>query len=284
MEKNSKTWVEIIPRGHVDETFLTQVDMWTRGLIEGADDNKAPSRISLILWEKTRDFEEFDAREKAEMGISTGGESEFLASHEAWRGFPRIHFFLEKIENLSEEIIQGVVQHEVGHALLHGNPEFYRFRFSTHLQEIGRRAGLDLPILQQLVYLLSVAVKDEEVLRFLTGRGLGFYQSRLLEYLLGDTREEQQTWTLIRDHPPLRLLASAVFLKILLPIETLAHSGAPDAGPLLEKWEEVYSWLPEQKRKDLRAFARFVIGLPFTTFQNRLEKAVLELIGRAFRG
>ena len=275
-----KTSLEIIPFGHVDESLLVKVDLWTRRLIESVNGNYVPSRISIFLWERTRDFEEFDAREKAELGVATGGESDFLATHEAWRGFPRIHIPIEKIRGLPEEVVEGIIQHEVGHALLHGNPEFYQFRFSTQLQETGRRAGLDLPALQQLVYLLSVAIKDEEVIRLLSQLGVGRYQMRLLEYLLVDTEEEKQTWEMIRDQAALRLLGMAVFLKTCLPNEAMAESGVPEAGPLIAKWAAAYSWLTDQERRDLRAFARFVIGLPFNNFQDRLEQAVMGLIAR----
>ena len=275
-----KIFLEIIPFGHVDKTLLVKVDLWTRRLIEAVNGNKVPPRISIFLWERTRDFEEFDAREKAELGVVTGGESDFLATHEAWRGFPRIHIPTEKIKGLSEEVVEGIVQHEVGHALLHGNPEFYQFRFSTQLQEAGRHAGLDLPTLHQLVYLLSVAIKDEEVIRLLSQLGIGLYQMRLLEYLLVDTEEEQQTWEMIRNQAALRLLGMSVFLKTCLPIETMAESDFPEAGPLIEKWEAAYSWLTDQERRDLRTFARFVIGMPSNNFQERLERTVMGLIGK----
>lgn len=274
------TFLEIVPFGHVDETLMVKVDLWTRRLTGPVNGNKVLPRISIFLWERARDFEEFDAREKAELGVVTGGDSDFLATHEAWRGFPRIHIPIEKIEGLPEDVVEGIVQHEVGHALLHGNPEFYQFRFSRQLQESGRRAGLDLPTLQQLVYLLSVAIKDEEVILLLNQKGVGVYQMRLLEYLLVDTGEEQQTWEMIRDQAALRLLGLAVFLKTCLPIETMAESGVPKAMSLIEKWEAAYSWLTDQERRDLRAFARFVIGLPFNNFQDRLEQAVMGLIGK----
>jgi hypothetical protein len=276
-----KTFLEVIPCDNVDEAILAKVDLWTRRLIDPIDLSKVPSRISIFLWEKTQDFEEFNAKEKAEVGVDTGGESDFLATHEAWRGYPRIHIPLEKIKGIPEEVFQGIVLHEVGHALLHGNPEFYQFRFSIQLQEAGRRAGLDLPMLHQLVYLLSVAIKDEEVIRLLIERGAGLYQSRLLEYLLVDTEEERQTWEKIRGHSALRLLGIAAFLKTRLPIEKMAESGAPKAGLLIQKWEAAYSWLTNQERTDLRTFARFVIEIAFNNFQDRLEQAVLGLIGKS---
>ncbi len=273
--------IETILVGKVDESFLLEVQKWAEEVVGKTEPGTVPDRISVYLWENGNDFKEFDAREKAELGVVTGDESNFLATHEAWRGYPRIHISLEKIQGIPEEVIQGVVQHEIGHALVHGKPEFYQFLFSELLQETARSAGLDLPQLQQLVYLLSVALKDEEVVRLLSERGLGIYQNRVLEYLIEDTGEEQQTWELIKDMPALRKLAWAAFSKTLLPIETLAGLGDPESSPLIEQWEKAYSWLTNRERTDLRAYARLVIELPSKNFQDRLEQAVLRLINSA---
>ena len=143
-------------------------------------------------------------------------------------------------------VVQGVVQHEIGHALLHGRPEFYQFRFSNRLLEAGQSAGLDFPMIQRLVYFLSIAIKDEEVVRLLAEAGLGLAQIRLLEYLMEDTEEERRAWDLIRDHPVYRRLGLAAFLKIRLPIETLSVLGLPESGVLQERWEAAYAWLTDQ--------------------------------------
>jgi hypothetical protein len=273
--------IETILVGKVDESFLLKVQKWAGEVIGKIESGTVPDRISVYLWEKEKDFKEFDIREKAELGVVSSDESNFLATHEAWRGYPRIHLSLEKIRGIPEEVIRGVVQHEIGHALLHGKSEFYQFRFSEPLQEIAKSVGLDLPQLQQLVYLLSVALKDEEVARLLSEWGLESYQNRLLEYLIEDTGEEQQTWELIKDLPALRKLAWAAFSKTLLPIETLAGLGDPKSNPLIDQWEKAYSWLTHRERTDLRAYVRLVIELPSKNFQDRLEQAVLGLISDA---
>jgi hypothetical protein len=272
------TMIETVLMGRVNESFLLKIQKWAGEVMEKTGPVMAPDRISFYLWEKEKDFQEFDDREKAELGVVTGDESNFLATHEAWRGYPRIHLSLEKMRGIPEEIIPGVVQHETGHALLHGRPEFYQFIFSENLQKTARSRGLDLPLLQQLVYLLSVALKDEEVVGLLNEWGLGFYQNQLLEYLLEDSLEEQQIWEQIKDLPALRKIAWAVFLKTLLPIETLAKSNDPKAGLLLDRWERAYPWLTHRERNDLRAYARWVIGRPGKNFQDRLEQAVLEIL------
>jgi hypothetical protein len=215
------------------------------------------------------------------LGITTGGESEFLATHEAWRGFPRIHVRLGKDRELSDEIVGGLVQHEIAHALLHGRPEFYQFRFSETLLHAGRSAGLDFPLLQQLVYLLSVAVKDEEVVRLLGEAGLGLGQIRLLEYLLEDTEEERRTWENIQDHPVLRLLGLAAFLKIRLPLEALAETEPAETTLLRPTWEMAYAWLTPRERADLTGWVRTILELRGADFQDRLNRVVRALIPRS---
>jgi len=217
-----KTAIVLFPQGIIDKPFLGKTQQWAGEVTGKTEPRSTLDPISIYLWEKEKDFQAFDAREKAELGVVNGGESGFLATHEAWRGHPRIHLSLEKIRGIPEEVVRGVVQHEIAHALLHGKPEFYQFRFTDRLMEAGRSAGLDFPMIQQWVYLLSIAIKDEEVVRLLGKAGLGLYQIRLLEYLMKDTEEERRAWDLIQVHPALRLLGLAAFLKIRLPIETLS--------------------------------------------------------------
>jgi GNAT superfamily N-acetyltransferase len=276
-----KATIDLFPQGIIDQSFVAKIKQWAGEVTEKTELRAASDHISIYLWEKENDFQKFDAREKAELGIVTGGESDFLATHEAWRGYPRIHISLEKIRGIPEEVVRGVVQHEIAHALLHGKPEFYQFRFTDRLMEAGRSAGLEFPMIQQWVYLLSIAIKDEEVVRLLGKAGLGLYQIRLLEYLMKDTEEERRAWDLIQVHPALRLLGLAAFLKIRLPIETLAGLGLPESGLLQEKWEAAYAWLTDLGEKALNAYVRTIRGTPYNNFQDRLERAVLGLINHS---
>jgi len=54
----------------------------------------------------------------------------------------------------------------------------------------GLSCGFDLSLLQQSVYLLSVAIKDREVIQWLAKIGLGFSQQILLKHIISDTEEE----------------------------------------------------------------------------------------------
>jgi hypothetical protein len=210
--------------------------------------------------------------------VVTGDETEFLATHDAWRGYPRIHICQERLTGIPSSVIQGVVHHEIAHALNHGTLEFYTFTFSKGLQEAARFHGLEMSHLQQCVYFLSVAVKDREVVQWLAQIGLGFGQVALLRHLLSETEEERQVWEVIRVSPPLQRVASAALLKILLPIVTLAETQEEGRQDLRKEWDEAYEWITEKEQESLLSLAHHLRNLEGRTFQERLERATFLLI------
>jgi len=268
----------MVAHEEIDESFLTQVRMWANEILEIEEVPSSPPHLSISIWKTMEKYQDFYRREKKELGIATGDEMDFLATHDAWRGYPRVHICQERLIGIAGTIIQGVIHHEIGHALHHGSLEFYTFRFSNRLQEVGRTHGLDFPLLQQCIYLLSVAIKDKEVILWLAKNGLGSSQLALLGYLLSDTKEEHQVWERIRESPSLRKIASAAFLKTLLPIEAMISVGFKGAQDFKDQWDEVYGWLSDKERKKLSLFAQSIMNLEANTFQERLEQAAFQLI------
>jgi hypothetical protein len=272
------TQVQMVVHEKTDEDFLTRIRMWANKVLEMAEVLSPPPYLSISIWRTMEKCQDFYRREKKELGIITGEEMDFLATHDGWRGYPRIHICQERLKGIEETIIQGVIHHEIGHALHHGTPEFYTFRFSSRLQEAGRSHGLDLPLLQQCVYLLSVAIKDQEVILWLTQNGQGSSQLALLRYLLSDTEEENQVWEKIKESPALRMIAFAAFLKTLLPIEAMIFARFEGVQVLKDRWDEAYQWLSKRERKGLSLLARSFMNIEVKTFQERLEEAAFQLI------
>jgi len=227
------------------------------------------------------ELQSFYQQEKQELGVVTGEETEFLATHEAWRGHPRIHICQERVKDVSDVVLQSVLHHEISHALHHGTPEFYTFRYSIKLQEAGRFCGLDLALLQQCVYMLSVAIKDYDVVTWLTDIGLGFGQLHLLEYLISDTEDERRIWEVVCANPAQRKLALALFLKTLLPIEALVALRVERAEIIKNQWKEAYRWISETIQKGLVGFAHNTMAYKDKPFQQRLENVTLKLISEA---
>jgi hypothetical protein len=272
------TQIQIVVHEEVDESFLTQVRKWVNEVLDIEKVPSSPPYLSVSVWKTMEKYQDFYQREKKELGFVTGEETDFLATHDAWRGYPRIHICQERLMGIDRTIVQGVIHHETGHALHHGAPEFYTFRFSNRLQEAGHLHGLDLPLLQQCVYLLSVAIKDQDVILWLAKNGLGSCQLALLGYLLSDTEEEHQVWESIRESHALKKVAFAVFLKTLLPIEAMISAGFEGARIFKNQWDEAYGWLSDAEQKGLSLLARSIMNLEAKTFQERLEQAAFQLI------
>jgi len=276
--KNMAKRLQIVAHNGIDKGLVAQIRTWANEVWGSAGPLSAPPYLCITVWKSMEELQDFYRREKEAFGVITGEETEFLATHDAWKGYPRIHICQERLRGIPGAVVQGVIHHEMSHALHHGTQEFYTFRFSRRLQEVGGSCGLDLPLLQQFVYSLSVAIKDWEVVQWLAETGLGFSQRALIEHLISDTEEERRVWEVVCTSPGLRKIALAAFLKTLLPIIAMISIGVEEAQGLRNQWDEAYGWLPERQREGLLRLAQSTMNHEQKTFQDRLEQAALQLI------
>lgn len=272
------SWLEIVPKKGTDAALVARIRGWAIEAVERRGTLATPPRLCITIWKSPEELKTFYQQEEEDLKVVTGEETDFLATHEAWRGFPRIHVCEEKVKEVSLAVLRGVLHHEIGHALHHGSLELYTFRFSARLQDAGNTCGMELPLLQQCVYFLSVAVKDYEVVKWLAGVGLGDSQADLVQYMIADTEQERQVWEMVRVDTAPRKIVLASFLKTVLSIEALISAGTENAQALLDKWQKAYSWLSEQERLGLIRFARSTFEAKTKTFQTRLEETTLRLI------
>jgi len=272
------TRLQIVTHEGIDKGLLTQTRTWANEVLERTGLLSLPPYLCITIWKTMEELQDFYRGENEALGVVTGEETDFLATHDAWRGYPRIHICQERLRGIPGAIVQGVIHHEISHALHHGTPEFYIFLFSTRLQEAGRSCGLDLPLLQQCVYFLSVAIKDLEVVQWLAEIGLGFSQKALIQHLISDTEEERRIWELVCGSPSLRKIALAAFIKTLFPIVAMITVGIEGAQAFKNQWNEAYGWLSEREREGLFRLAQCTMNQDGKTFQERLEQAALRLI------
>ena len=270
--------VDIYCSKNSDSAFAEQIKLWAGELIVSLTDEALPKRVSIRLYHLIDELRTFFQQEKKALGVVSEGEAEFIATHEAWRGYPRIHICSERTRDLPEIVVQGAVQHELAHAILHGTPEFYTFRYSHHLITAGKTLGPDMQLLQQFVYLLSIALKDAEVIHKLAETGFESGQIALLEHMLADTHAERNVWDAIQNLPPQRKMAIALFMKILLPVKALAHVAPKVSHRLLRLWEINYDWIEEKNRRQMLRFAAETADGSDLPFQNWLEQSALNLI------
>jgi hypothetical protein len=273
-----QTRIDIQFTADADRKTAEQIRQWAAEILTRLAGEPRPSRLSIRIFHRIDELQAFFEQEKSVLAVVSDGELDFIATHEAWRGYPRIHVCSERTKHLSEIVVQGAMQHEVAHAILHGTAEFYTFRFSSHLIAAGETLGLDTQLLQQLVYLLSIALKDSEVVRKLAAAGFESGQIALLEHMLADTETDRRVWEAIHTLSPQRKIVVAAFMKVLLPIQTLLEVGSKAGQRLQRLWENNYSFIAAEQCRQMIDFAVQTLDSRSRPFQTWLEQTALKLI------
>jgi hypothetical protein len=177
----------------------------------------APHEVSLVdlyVFERSSSVEAFLAKECAEVGVTSAPFDDlFFAMHDAWRGTPRIILCLERMKTLPELVKIGGIRHEVGHSILHGSLGYYLLSFPPSLLEIADQFSLSFEYLTNMLYLISIAVKDYEVSRLLYGRGYVEDQVAYAKHLLRISESDVLSWEISRGNQPVEVLCLISCLK-----------------------------------------------------------------------
>jgi len=194
-----------------------------------------PEKVDVQLFDTPVRLAYFVESEKRELGIRTAGDEAFVCSHDAWRGFPRLLICMERLSALSPIARLGTLRHEAAHTVLHGALAYYVCRIPRDCLEIAQGKGMNLSLLQQVLYYCSIAVKDFEVTRLLLHQGYRECQVTFAQAQFVPSDEDKFAWSLARGNPQARLLFFTSQLKTLLlswpldiaglfPLETCADS------------------------------------------------------------
>jgi len=155
-------------------------------------------------------------RERAAFGIASAEFGDrFIATHDAWRGRPRIILRMDALREVQPLVRDGCIRHEVGHSVLHGSPEYYKFPIPSSLLSLGIEFGLSSKYLYNVLYLTSIAVKDYEVTRLLVSKGFLEDQRAYVSYLLEPTKEDLRTYELARTSKEGMALYALSYLKLI---------------------------------------------------------------------
>ena len=129
--------------------------------------SRVPYKIEIHVVDKEPMMRTLLKEDKIRLGITTGGDEEFICSHDAWRGYPRVICCVEKLAKLDRLARPGAIRHEAAHSALHGSLEYYIFRIPDDCRHTAEIKALDSAVMDQALYYVSVAVKDFEATRFL---------------------------------------------------------------------------------------------------------------------
>jgi len=172
------------------------------------------SLVDLYLFERSSSLEAFVSQEYTRLGVASSRfDEDFYARHDAWRGIPRISISIERIQSLAELTRTGILRHEVGHSILHGSPEYYIFPIPHLLLEASERFDLPSQYLNDLLYLISIAVKDFEVTHLLLSGGYIEDQVAYAESVLKVSQDDLTAWEIGKIKPQAKILCVVSRLK-----------------------------------------------------------------------
>ncbi len=213
---------------------------------------RVPDKVEVHIVDKETTMRDFLREEKFRLGITTSGDEEFVCSHDAWRGYPRITICLERLARFNRLARLGAIRHEAAHSVLHGFLEYYIFRIPEDCRRTAMIKGIDSAVLGQALYYLSVAVKDFEATRLLVEYDYINCQFAFALEWIQPSEEDESAWKLAKANRQAKFVYQTTLLKPTL----FAH-------PLLS--------LPKSKRISLK-------------YQVQLGGRVEELVGHLGEG
>jgi len=228
--------------------------------------------VDVLLFKKSSSLSAHLQQEYQQSGVMVDRFDDlFIAMHDAWRGIPRISVSLERLDQLPKQVVLGALRHEVGHAVLHGEIGYYL------LPRIDVFDSLDLSkkYIANLIYLISIAVKDYEVTRLLTSKGFEKDQKAYVDYLLIPSDEDVYTWFLASKKKATQVLFVVSCFKQLCSAVALNQD--------LYKLPQVYPFLPKRlttkMSKLLNEVQKFPLGKTIENIERLARLIYEELMG-----
>jgi hypothetical protein len=172
--------------------------------------------VDLYVFDRSFRVEAFLAEESRRLGVASSSFGElFFSLHDAWRGIPRVIVCLERMRKLSLLAQKGGIHHEVGHSILHGSPLYYVFTVPPALQDLAEGFKLSRRYVTDMLYLISIAVKDYEVSRLLHERGYVEDQIAFAKQILVPMESDRTSWEISIGKPEAEALCLTSYLKLI---------------------------------------------------------------------
>jgi hypothetical protein len=177
---------------------------------------RVPYKVEIHIVDKESNMGALLKEDKIRLGITSGGDDEFICSHDAWRGYPRVICCVEKLAKLNRLARPGAVRHEAAHSALHGSPEYYIFRIPDDCRRTAEIKSLGSPVMDQALYYVSVAVKDFEATRFLVQHDFIGCQFAFALGWIKPSEQDKSAWKLAQTNRQTKFLYLTTLLKPVL--------------------------------------------------------------------
>jgi hypothetical protein len=270
-----------IPWGYKKEIENTFRDCYRRF------GSRVPYRVGIHIVDRESNMRALLKEDKLRLGIATGGDEEFICSHDAWRGYPRVICCLEKLAELSKMARLGAIRHEAAHSALHGSLEYYIFRIPEDCRSTAAIKGLDSSVLDQALYFVSVAVKDFEATRFLVQHDFVGCQFAFALEWLQPSEQEKLVWKSAQTNRQTKfiyltaLLKPALFAHPLLAMPRSKKISLEHQVLLARRMEEMLEYLGSAEQNKLLQVANMIVEYATEDTHQNVDSALRQAMNLA---
>jgi len=262
-----------------------------RNLLEECYDRLRPDGLDYVevkVFENNRMWRSHFATERTRMRVTSAEFNDaFIAAHDAWTGTPRISVSLERKQKLTQLVWEGALRHEVGHSILHGGLEYYVFPIPKALTKVADRFPSLRNHLADVLYLLTLAVKDMEVTKLLVSNGYVEDQAVYARFVMKPSEEDLHAWSISSLAAEARVLCLIGKLKDIVAAVVLA-STSEESHIGIEEIHESIAYLSQELRTALLDVTiKILKSLSMDTFANiqtAVELVVRNVIEPVMRG
>jgi len=196
--------------------------------------SRVPYKVEIHVVDREGNMRALLKEDKLRLGITTGGDEEFICSHDAWRGYPRVICCVEKLAKLNRLARPGAIRHEAAHSAIHGSLEYYIFRIPDDCRHTATIKALDSAVLDQALYYVSVAVKDFEATKFLIQHDFIRCQLAFALDWLQPSERDKSDWKLVQTNRQTKFIYLTTLLKPILFAHPLLALPRSSKGVSLE--------------------------------------------------
>jgi len=207
--------ISIITSGNIPWNFKRDVENIFRDCYRRFGSG-IPYKVEIHVVDKEANMRALLKEDRIRLGMSGGGDDEFVCSHDAWRGYPRVICSLDRLTKLNKLARLGAIRREAAHSVLHGSMEFYIFRIPDECRHTATIKALEPQVLDQALYYVSIAVKDFEATRLLVKHNFIDCQFNFALEWMKPSEEDKATWKTVQTNRPAKFIYLTALLRPLL--------------------------------------------------------------------
>lgn len=241
----------------------------------------APEYLEVHIFDTLNDILAFYDKEYIESAVEMPATLDiYFAMHDAHRGWPRILICIDLIKSYPEAVWIGSIQHEVGHAILHGSLKYYVISPTEKFWSFCKSHDIDELECMNFVHQIAISVKDYETTRYLIRNGLIEDQYKFAAYFLESVPEEAKMWYPLNEFSG-KLHYLLTYFKLIAaaaPILAVDRYGEE----MRNKINKVLSSVDEKDRAFLKELVEYLSDLGENTIENIYY--YMDLIAEIYRG